>query len=355
MNIGIIGAGWIAAKLARTLKAMQGAPSLMGRAGGEAGCVGYAIAARDLERAEAFAAEWGFAKAYGSYEELVSDPLVDLVYIATPHSHHYPHTRLALEHGKACLVEKAFTANAREAEELICLAREKHVLLAEAVWTRYQPIREMLQKVLDEGVIGRPRLVTASLCYPMPTKERILRPELCGGAMLDLGVYCLNFVRMFFPGEWTTMHNHATLAATGVDMSDSITAIVSDATLCASSERVGEGRTRQPHDGLVCCLQANALCQGDNMAVIRGEKGRIEIDNVNNPQHVSVYGPDRELLRELVAPPCATGYEYEVLACRDALEQGLTECPAMPLDETLAVMQLMDRFRKDCGVVFPMD
>lgn len=334
MNIGIIGAGWIAAKLARTLKAMATCE-------GMADCKGYAIAARDLSRAEAFAAEWGFTKAYGSYEELVNDPDVDLVYIATPHSHHYPHTRLALEHGKACLVEKAFTANAREAAELIRLAREKRVLLAEAVWTRYQPIRQMLQRVLDEGLIGRPQLVTASLCYPMPTKERILRPELCGGALLDLGVYCLNFVRMFFPGEWTTMHNHAMLSTTGVDMNDSITAVVS--------------APSAPHDGLICCLQANALCQGDNAAVIRGEHGRIEIDNVNNPQHISVYGPDRELLRELVAPPCATGYEYEVLACRDALAQGLTECSAMPLDETLLVMQLMDRFRHDCGVVYPMD
>lgn len=334
MNIGIIGAGWIAAKLARTLKAMANCE-------GMADCKGYAIAARDLSRAEAFAAEWGFTKAYGSYEELVNDPDVDLVYIATPHSHHYPHTRLALEHGKACLVEKAFTANAREAAELIRLAREKRVLLAEAVWTRYQPIRQMLQDVLDESLIGRPQLVTASLCYPMPTKERILRPELCGGALLDLGVYCLNFVCMFFPGEWSTMHNHATLSTTGVDMNDSITAIVS--------------APSAPHDGLVCCLQANALCQGDNMAVIRGEHGRIEIDNVNHPQHINIYGPDRELLRELVAPPCATGYEYEVLACRDALALGLTECPAMPLDETLCVMQLMDRFRHDCGVVYPMD
>ena len=328
MNIGIIGAGWIATKLARTLKAMQGLD-------GMDGCVGYAIAARDLERAERFAAEWGFAKAYGSYEALVSDPDVDLVYIATPHSHHYPHTRLALEHGKACLVEKAFTANAREAEELIRLAREKGVLLAEAVWTRYQPIRQMIQHVLDEGMIGTPVLVTASLCYPMPTKERILRPELCGGALLDLGVYCINFVRMFFPGAWTTMHNHAVLSATGVDMNDSITAEL-------------EG-------GVVACLQANALCQGDNSAVIRGTKGRVEIDNVNNPQRVSVFGPDRELLAELVAPPCATGYEYEVLACQEALAHGWTEHPAMPLDETLEVMRLMDRFRKDCGVVYPMD
>lgn len=334
MKIGIIGAGWIAAKMARTLKAMATNE-------GMERCEGYAIAARDLGRAEAFAAEWGFERAYGSYEALVEDPQVDLVYIATPHSHHYAHTRLALEHGKACLVEKAFTANAREAEALISFAREKGILLAEAIWTRYQPIRTMIQGLLDEGLIGRPQLVTASLCYPMPTKERILRPELCGGAMLDIGVYCLNFVRMFFPGEWSEMHNHASLSTTGVDMSDSVTAVVR--------------HPGAPHDGLVCCLQANALCQGDNAAVIRGERGRIEIDNVNNPQCVRVYGTDRNLLREVMAPPCATGYEYEVLACREALERGWTECPAMPLDETLCMMHLMDRFRKDCGVVYPMD
>lgn len=328
MKVGIIGAGWIATKMARTLRSMED-------------CESYAIAARDLQRAKTFAAEWGFERAYGSYENLVCDPEVDLVYIATPHSHHYPHARLALEHGKACLVEKAFTANAKEAEDLVDLARRKKVFLAEAIWTRYQPIRQMIQKVLDDGMIGRPQLLTASLCYPMPTKDRILRPELCGGAMLDLGVYCINFVRMFCPGKWTMMHNHATLASTGVDMNDSITAVIS-APGCA-------------HDGVVCCLQSNALCQGDNRAVIRGTCGRIDIDNVNNPFCVSVYGPNRELMLELTAPVCETGYEYEVTACKEALENGWTEHPAMPLDETIEVMHLMDSFRKDCGVVFPMD
>lgn len=328
MKIGIIGAGWIAAKMARTLNAMK-------QVGAHEGCTVYAIASRDLQRAQEFAAQWGCARAYGSYEALVSDPEVDLVYIATPHSHHYPHTRLALEHGKPCLVEKAFAANAREAAALIALAREKGLFLAEAIWTRYQPVRRQIQQVLDEGVIGQPQLVTASLSYPMPAKERILRPELCGGALLDLGVYCINFVRMFFPGEWSLMYNHATLGPTGTDMNDSITV--------------------QLPGGLMACLQASALSQGDNSAVIRGTEGRIEIDNVNNPQHIKVYGPDRTLLREIDAPPSLTGYEYEVLACREALANGWTEHPAMPLDETLEVMHLMDRFRKDCGVRFPMD
>lgn len=334
MRVGIIGAGWIATKMARTLANI---PS----------CECYAIAARDLDRAQTFAHTWGCAKAYGSYAQLVDDPDVDLVYVATPHSHHYAHTRLALEAGKPCLVEKAFTANAREAAALVDLARSKGLFLAEALWTRYQPVRAAIQSLLDEGVIGTPQLVTASLCYPMPTKERILRPELCGGALLDLGVYCINFVRMFFPGDWSVMHNHAVLSATGVDMNDSITAVLPS--------------------GLVTCLQANALCQGDNAAVIRGTEGRIEIDNVNNPQLVRVFGADRQLIREVSAlsldsqssdlcpSPALTGYEYEILACREALAAGWTEHPAMPLEETLAVMRLMDRFRHDCGVVFPMD
>ena len=124
MRLGIIGAGWIAQKMAEAL------------ANKPHGCECYAVASRSLEKAEAFAKQFYINKVYGSYEELVSDPAVDIVYIATPHSHHYPHARLALEHGKPCLVEKAFTANAREAEQLLALAHEKGLFITEAIWTR---------------------------------------------------------------------------------------------------------------------------------------------------------------------------------------------------------------------------
>jgi len=322
MKVGIIGAGWIAEKHARTMQEMTT-------------CRGYAIAARDLSRAEAFRDKWGFEVAYGSYEALVSDPSVDLVYIATPHSHHYEHARLAIEHGKPCLVEKAFTANARQARELIALAEERGVFITEAIWTRYQPMRAIISDILNRGLIGRPTFVSASLCYPMAHKERIVRPELCGGVMLDLGVYPLNFLRMLFPEEPVKLSHMATLNDTGMDLHDQFTYLYAN--------------------GMMASMQTGGLEMGDNRAVIRGEKGWIEVENVNNPQHVWVYDALRQLVEEHPCPKQITGYEYQLEACREALLHGWLEHPAMPHAETIRVMELMDRFRHDCGIVYPMD
>lgn len=184
-RIGIIGCGWIAEKMAITLQGMKGVEA-------------YAIASRDLSKAKPFAERWNFTRAYGSYEEMLDDECVDLVYIATPHSHHYTHTRLSLLKGKPVLCEKAFTANAKEAEELIQLAKEKNLFLTEAIWTRYMPLSLTISELVNKGVIGNPKLLTANLCYPNFHKERMHKPELAGGALLDLGVYTLNFAAMIF-------------------------------------------------------------------------------------------------------------------------------------------------------------
>ena len=160
-------------------------------------CKAYAVGSRTKEKAAAFAAKWNIEKAYGSYQELIDDPDVDLVYVGTPHSHHYDVTRAALLAGKPCLVEKAFMANHRQAADIVALARERQVFLAEAIWTRYQPAVSMVRELISSGRIGQPRLLTATLGYSMGEKPRIMRPDLCGGALLDLGVYALNFTRMF--------------------------------------------------------------------------------------------------------------------------------------------------------------
>ena len=188
MKVGIIGAGWIAEKAAITLNGMSD-------------CEAYAIGSRSIEKAQTFAKEWNIPKAYGSYTELMADPDVDLVYIATPHSHHYDVTKAAIEAGKPCLVEKAFMANARQTKEILDLAHERRVFLAEAIWTRYQPVVGIVRKLIADGRIGVPHLITATLGYSMGNKERIVRPDLCGGALRDLGVYALNFVRMFTDGN----------------------------------------------------------------------------------------------------------------------------------------------------------
>ena len=322
MRVGIIGTGWIAEKAAITLRGLSE-------------CEAYAVGSRTLERAEAFTKEWGIAKACGSYAELINDPDVDLVYVGTPHSHHYDVTKEALLAGKPCLVEKAFMANYRQAKEIVDIAREKKVFLAEAIWTRYQPVVKMVRDLIDSGRIGTPRLVTATLGYSMGEKPRIMRPDLCGGALLDLGVYALNFVRMFFPADIVSMESQCVKSKTGMDLTNAISIILAD--------------------GVLCSLQSSAACVGDNIGVIAGTDGNLIIDNINNPQKITVNTHDREFVEDIHVPQQITGYEYQFLACRQALADGLLEPREMPLEEMLYVMQLMDGLRQKWGVRYPMD
>ena len=321
-KVGIVGAGWIAEKAAITLNGLEGFWP-------------YAIGSRSLDKAKAFADKWGIERAYGSYSELLDDPDVDLVYVATPHSHHFDITKEALEKGKPCLVEKAFMANRAQAQVIVDLARRKKVFLAEAIWTRYQPALQMVRNLIREGRIGTPRLITATLGYSMGNKERIFRPDLCGGALLDLGVYCLNFVRMFCDAPFVSMQSQCVKSDTGMDLSNAISIVL-------------EG-------GILANIQSSACCVGDNIGVIAGTEGNLIIDNVNNPQRITVNGPDRVFVEEIPVPKQITGYEYQFVACRDAIAAGLLEPPQMPLEETLYIMDLMDGLRAEWGVRYPMD
>lgn len=321
-NIAILGTGNIAAKMAATLQQMK-----------DVNC--YAVASREQIRAEAFAKEWGFKQAYGSYEELVADPHVDLVYIATPHSHHYEHARLCILSGKAVLCEKAFTANARQAEELFRLAREHNVFITEAIWTRYMPFSTTIRELVFNGAIGRPHMLTASLGYPVAYKERIAKPELCGGALLDLGVYPINFARMIFGTDIEEIQSHCVKNANGVDLQESI------------SFRYA--------DGNMAVMQVTASCANDRQGIISGEKGYIVVDNINNPQQAAIYDSDHQLVKIYDCPPQISGYEYEVQASIDALRRGQLETVAMPHAETLEIMRLLDKLRQEWGVVYPAD
>ncbi len=328
MRIGIIATGWIAEKAAITINEMEE-------------CEAFAVASRRQETADAFAAKWGITRAYESYSELIADPDVDLVYVATPHSHHFDVTREAIMAGKPCLVEKAFMANAREASEIISLAKARGVFLAEAIWTRYQPAVGIVRRIIQEGRIGQPRLVTATLGYSMGEKPRIMRADFCGGALLDLGVYALNFVRMFCvngDGKSTdiiSIDGHCVKSVTGMDITEGITMVLAD--------------------GVLANVQASAACVGDNIGVIAGTEGNIIIDNINNPQTITVNGPDRTFVETIHVPQQITGYEYQFLACRQALIDGLLEPREMPLAETLYIMRLMDNLRNKWGVRYPMD
>jgi predicted dehydrogenase len=169
----------------------------------------------------------------------------------------------------------------------------------------------------------------------MGDKPRIMRADLCGGALLDLGVYALNFVRMFFPADIVNIESQCVKSQTGMDLTNAISIVLAD--------------------GMLCNLQSSAACVGDNIGVIAGTEGNLIIDNINNPQQITVNGPDRTYVETIRVPQQITGYEYQFLACRQALIKGLLEPEEMPHEETLYVMQLMDDLRLKWGVRYPMD
>lgn len=320
MKIGILGAGKIASIMARTISQMENATC-------------YAVAARDQERAEKFAKTYGFEKAYGSYEALVKDEEVELIYIATPHSHHYEHAKLCIEHGKAVLCEKAFTRNAKEAKEILALAKEKGVFITEAIWTRFMPSRKMINDLLASGIIGKPMTLTANLGYVIAHKERIAEPALAGGALLDIGLYPLNFALMVFGNEFDKITSIAILSEKGVDLQNSITL----------SYKTGE----------MAVLNSTTLALSDRQGIISGDKGYMIIENINNCECIRVFNTERQEIKCVEVPQQITGYEYEVEAAIRAIQAGKFECEEMPHEETIRVMEMMDALRKEWGVSYP--
>ena len=321
-RIGIIGAGWIARKMARGIAPLKDVEV-------------YAISSRSLEKARSFAEEHDIPVAYGSYEEMTQDPKVDLVYVATPHSHHYEHAMLALQNGKPVLVEKAFTANAAQAERLIAEARKRNLFIAEAIWTRYMPLSHKIREIMESGIIGEPRIITATLCYMMENKERIVKPELCGGALLDLGVYTLNFARMYFGTDIVRTVSNCHIGPTGMDMHECISLSYAD--------------------GKMANLQSGALCLNDRQGIISGTEGYIRVDNINCPENIQVYRNYELVQTYTKSPDMVNGYEYQVLEAKRCIENGLIESPMMPHEEIISIMRLMDSFRREWNVRYPMD
>ncbi|WP_167957419.1 Gfo/Idh/MocA family protein [Anaerosporobacter faecicola] len=322
MRIGILGAGKIAQTMANTINQMKDVE-------------GYAVASREKSKADAFAKKNGFSKAFGSYEELVQDEKVDLIYIATPHSHHYEHAKLCIEYKKPVLCEKAFTANAAQAREIFALAKEKQVFITEAIWTRYMPSRTRIQALIEEGMIGEVTSLTANLGYCIQGVERLQKPELAGGALLDLGVYPINFACMVFGSDYERVSSTAIITKQGVDSMNSITLLYGD--------------------GKIASLHSTFMARTNRGGVISGTKGYMEIQNINNCEEIRVFNTQDVLLHKERFDDQITGYEYEVEACKEALEQGELECPQMPHAESIKIMELMDSLRKQWGVIYPCD
>lgn len=321
-HVGILGTGNIAAVMARTVNQMKGARL-------------YAVASREKVKAEVFAGKHGCKKAYGSYEDLAKDSKVDLVYIATPHSEHFENAKLCIEHGKPVLCEKAFTANAKQAEELLALAREKQVFIAEAMWTRYLPMLTTIREVLGSGVIGELKTLTANLGYVVDGVERLLNPALAGGALLDVGVYTLNFAMMIFGSDIEKIHSCCSYTDTGVDRQNTV--------------------TLQYRDGKYAVLNSSLESLSDRRGTIYGTKGFAVIENINNFESILVYDTSHKKVAEYKRPKQISGYEYEVEACIRSIRKHEIECVEMPHGEILRVMRLMDGLRKEWGIVYPFE
>ncbi len=322
MNIGIIGAGNIASTLANTINQIE-----------DANC--YAIASRDIAKAKEFANKYNIPNAYGSYEEMLADNNIELVYIATPHSHHYEHMKLCIEYGKHVLCEKAFTINSTQAEEIFNLAREKNVLVTEAIWTRYMPSRNIINEVIASGIIGDIKTVTANLSYNISDKERLIKPELAGGALLDVGVYTINFALMHMGSNISQINSTVVMTDTNVDGQHSITILY--------------------NDNRMAVLNSSIYGLSDRQGIFYGEKGYIVVDNVNNPLALDVYDNNRQVVKHIDMPTQISGYEYQVIETIKCIEEGRLECTSMPHDDSIEVLNIMDGLRNSWGMKYPME
>lgn len=321
-NVGILGTGKMAGIMAETLNKMKGVKP-------------YAVASREKVKADVFAGKYGCKKAYGSYEELAADKKVDLIYIATPHSEHFANAQMCIENGKPVLCEKAFTANTAQAEELFKQAEEKGVFITEAIWTRYMPMLTTIREVIGSGVIGEPRTLTANLGYVINDKQRLYDPALAGGALLDVGVYPLNFALMIFGDSIDKIISNCTYTESGVDEQNSI--------------------TLQYTDGKVAHLNSSMVSLSDRMGVVYGTKGYIVVENINNFESVAVYDPSYKRVGFYKCPKKISGYEYELMASIKAIQNHQLECEEMPHSETIRVMKIMDGLRKEWGITYPFE
>lgn len=321
---GILSTGTIAHNFAKTVRQMDENRELS------------AVASRTAEKARAFAAEYGISKAYGSYEELAADPEIDAVYIATPHSEHAHDMRLCIEHGKNVLCEKPFTVDAKQAAAIFELAREKHVFIMEAFWTKFIPVYRDMERILKNGEIGEITCLSAQYGYTVsPTLAvRKLDPHLAGGALLDIGVYTLGFAAMFLGYKPEKIHSFLQLNSVGTDS-------VSSMLLQYST-----GQTAQ----LTAAIQTTLPTWG----AVFGTGGRIEVPNFKNPPFIRVF-PNGKEPYTVERPFDVNGFEYEIREVEDCIQNGRTTSAVMTPEQTISVMEIMDTVREQNGMVFPFE
>lgn len=299
-----------------------------------------AVGSRNLDKAKSFAAEFSAPAFYGNYESLVEDKNVDVIYIATPHSHHHENTLLCLNNNKAVLCEKAFAVNSRQTIEMINLAKEKKIFLMEALWTKFIPQYKRLLEILKEGRLGDIKSVLIDFGFRprTPVPERLFDPALAGGTILDIGIYNV-FIAMSVLGKPDAIEAHMTPAPTGIDEQ------------CAVLFKYNNGAIAQLFSSFVSHLPTEAN--------ISGTQGRIKLTNrFYTPESTIEYYPERFDSKQLIENKKhyqGYGYQYEAAHVGECLIKGLTESPEITFNETIERMEVLDEIRRKAGIVYSAD
>jgi len=318
---GVLGTGFIAQKMADALPLVPNSKL-------------YAIASRNKETADSFARQYKIEKSFGSYEELVNDPSVDIVYVATPHNLHYENTMMALEHGKHVLCEKPFAVNGREVRGMIAKAKEKNLFLMEALWSRFLPNVIKAKEIIGSGQIGKVRLLEADfgLNRPFDPQNRLFNKQLIGGSLLDLGIYPL-FLALFLLGKPKSMKALAGMGQTDVDYNCSFTLGYDDNTIAV--------------------LHSSLVAQTEVVATIYGEKGKIVFDRWwFTPVPIHLFNTDGEEIPVTLRFE-GNGYNYEATEVVKCLSNGKPQSDLMSWENSLLLIDMLDAIRNEIGLVYP--
>lgn len=318
---GILGTGRIAGDLATALQSLPDAHLV-------------AVGSRTQASAEAFAKKFPARNIHSSYESLVQDPEVDVIYVATPHPMHKENTLMALSHGKHVLCEKPFALNSRDAESMIAFAREKKLFLMEAMWTRFFPLMYKLREILESGVLGKIQMFSADFGFrgPDDPSGRLMSPELGGGALMDVGIYPISFASMIL-GTPDRISSMAHLGNTGVDESSAFILGHPNGALASLYTAI---RTETPHE-----------------ATIMGEKGHIRIHThfwCPQKMTLTLEGKDPEVIE---MPMESNGYQYEAIEVMRCIRAGELESPVIPHNETISILKTLDTIRLQWGLKYP--
>ena len=322
-NWAILGCGGIAQKFSNDLKLLPNARL-------------YAAASRNLKKAQAFAAEYGFEKAFGSYEDMTADPDVDVVYVASPHSHHHEHTLLCLKYKKAVLCEKAFALNLREAQEMVDMARKNNLFLMEAFWTQFQPGFLKTLEIINSGELGALKIVRSDFAFnaDKDPNNRMYNLALGGGSLLDIGIYPV-FAALRLLGKPAKIKAMADFAKTGAE--ESVAVIFKYDT--------GQMATLASSFAAYSTVQAEFWC----------EKGYARLNREwHIPTTLSVFraAANKEETLNYKDDP-GFGYQYEAAHVMECLNAGKTESDVLPLSFSLDLMETLDRIRNEVGAFYP--